>query len=167
MRILTVILLLILTTAVFIYTPGCTDTEDQVQTQPAAVTLPMIRGIDLDSLQRDVDVYYSPGYSERAVELLAMIEEAVAFFEDSLALRTEVTLVVLSPDHWQQLTPLPYGVPFASPEARTIILPAADGRITEIFKSLCIFFISAIVGTFASIDVNAQSDRLSETEEQK
>jgi len=116
--------------------PGCSDFEEPVQIQTPDINLSTIQSLDLDSLQRDVTVYYSPVYSERAVELQAMIEKAVAFFEDSLALRAEVNLVVLSPYHWQQLTPLPYGVPFASPEAPAIILPAEDGAITDIFQSL-------------------------------
>jgi hypothetical protein len=65
-----------------------------------------------------------------------MIEEAVTFFEESIDLRKDVNLAVLSPEHWQQITPLPYGVPFASPEAQAIILPAEDGAITEIFQSM-------------------------------
>jgi hypothetical protein len=130
------ILFFILALSTIVHTPGCSGEEEPMQAQIPPLTLSVIRDVSADSLHGDVTVYFSPGYRERAVELHTMIEEAVAFFEDSLSLRTEVNLVVLSPDHWQQLTPLFYGVPFASPEARAIILPAADGAITDIFQSL-------------------------------
>jgi len=130
------IIFFILALSTIVYTPGCSGEEESVQDQIPALTLSMIREAGVDSLQGDVTTYFSPNYRERATELQTMIDEAMGFFEDSLHLRRDVILVVLSPENWLKLTPLPYGIPFASEEASAIVLAAEDGMVTDVFLSL-------------------------------
>jgi hypothetical protein len=57
------------------------------------------------------------------------VEEGQRFFADSLGLRAEVHLAVLAEGDWSRITPTPYTVPFYSPGAKVIVLPATTAGI--------------------------------------
>jgi hypothetical protein len=71
-----------------------------------------------------VPTFHSPGYAHRAATLQRMVEDGRRFFADSLGLLADVHLAVLSEEDWSRITPIPYTIPFFSPGAALIVLPA-------------------------------------------
>jgi hypothetical protein len=93
------------------------------------LTLATLEALGLEARPGDVPTYYSPGFDERARTLQRLVEEGQRFFADSLGLRAPVHLAVLSEADWSRITPTPYTVPFYSPGAKVIVLPATTAGI--------------------------------------
>jgi hypothetical protein len=94
------------------------------------ITLARIRSLGVEARPGTVSVYFTPGSGDRAAKLQQMLEEGARFFADSLQLRAEINLAVLTESDWAALTPVPYGIPFFSAPASIIFLPATlDGPI--------------------------------------
>jgi hypothetical protein len=92
--------------------------------------LESVHRLQLDSLAGTVPVYFSPGYDKRASRVRAMLEEAAAYFSDSLDTPVAYTLAVLDERHWGALREgLPYGIPYTSiGEPWLVVLPAQPER---------------------------------------
>jgi hypothetical protein len=100
------------------------------------LTLSRIREVAGESRPGSVQLFFTPGHSARAEMLQRMVEEGVRFFADSLQLRAEVNLAVLDAPAWAELSDVPYGIPFFSPIASVIFLPATlDGPIPADYLS--------------------------------
>ena len=90
-----------------------------------------VQSLNNPSSTKRIKVYYSPGYEKRAVELRAMIEDAMKFYERKLKTREEINLAVLIPEQWRQVgLQVPYGVPNVSFAPRVIFLPALTDNAT-------------------------------------
>jgi hypothetical protein len=72
-------------------------------------------------------VQYSAGHERRARQLAELVVNASRLFEDSLGLTFEVHVGVLAPSDWISF-PLspdePYGMPWAWPRERLVVIPA-------------------------------------------
>ncbi|CAN5814995.1 hypothetical protein BH23GEM3_BH23GEM3_12630 [soil metagenome] len=88
------------------------------------ITIAKVRALGVEMLPGPVPTYHTPGYAERARTLQRMVEEGRRFFADSLELRADVNLAILGEAEWARLTPVPYTIPFFSPGASLIFLPA-------------------------------------------
>jgi hypothetical protein len=100
------------------------------------ITIESILAIGTELLPGDVPVYHSPGFDHRAAELQALLESGRRFFDDSLGLRAQVNLAVLSEADWSRLTDVPYTIPFYSAGAAIIFLPATTaGPIVDDYLS--------------------------------
>jgi hypothetical protein len=104
--------------------PGPDPAAAEAVTDPSGITVEQVRGIGVEVLPGAVPTYHTPGYVERARALQRLVEDGRRFFADSLGLRAEVNLAVLSGADWSRLTPVPYTIPFFSPGAAMIFLPA-------------------------------------------
>lgn len=90
-----------------------------------------VQGLNNPSALNRIRVYYSPGYEKRALELRAMIEDAMQFYERKLQIKEEINLAVLTPEQWRQVgLQVPYGVPNVSNPPRVIFLPAMTNNAT-------------------------------------
>ena len=90
-----------------------------------------VQSLNNPSALNRIRVYYSPGYEKRALELRAMIEDAMQFYERKLQIKEEINLAVLTPDQWRQVgLQVPYGVPNVSSSPRVIFLPATTNNAT-------------------------------------
>jgi hypothetical protein len=88
------------------------------------LTVASIRALGVEANPGAVPTYHSPGFAERARTLQRMVEEGRRFFADSLDLRADVNLAVLSEADWSRVTTIPYTIPFFSPGEAVIFLPA-------------------------------------------
>jgi hypothetical protein len=132
-------LLLVITAALL---AGCTQQPDTraalgTESVPEAERSPLdaeepdllarVRSLQIDSTTNQITVYHSPEYREKAVHLQALVEDAIRFFTDSLDVRPELSLAVLTPEQWEGLiTWQPYGMPGVAGEPAVAFLPATD-----------------------------------------
>ncbi len=95
--------------------------------------LQRVQNLNTPSALNRIRVYYSPGSENRALELRAMIEDAMQFYERRLQIKEEINLAVLTPEQWRQVgLQVPYGVPNVSSSPRVIFLPATtDNAATK------------------------------------
>lgn len=90
-----------------------------------------VQSLNNPSALNRIRVYYSPGQEKRALDLRAMIEDAMQFYERKLQIKEEITLAVLTPGQWRQVgLQVPYGVPNVSSPPRVIFLPAMTNNAT-------------------------------------
>jgi hypothetical protein len=88
------------------------------------LTVAALRALGVEAVPGDVPTYHSPGYAHRAATLQRMVEDGRRFFADSLGLLADINLAVLSEEDWSRITQIPYTIPFFSPGAAMIVLPA-------------------------------------------
>lgn len=110
---------------------------------PALAILEDLDAAGLETLPAPIPTYYSPGYRDRAEALQAWVRDADAFFRSQLRVAPEISLAVLSPDHWTLVSMGPYGVPFVPPLTpgdlsevpRLVVLPAVPEQavVTQIY----------------------------------
>jgi hypothetical protein len=97
-----------------------------------AKTLEKVQNLKTPSLKNKITVYYSPGYKKRAKEIQPLIEDAMRFYEQKLNLKVDLSVAVLEKAQWQQVTPIPYGLPWVSDAPHVAFLPAtADGVVVS------------------------------------
>lgn len=108
-----------------------TPSRAQGQDDPYRM-LETVKQLEVDSVAGTVPLYFSPSYGERATRLRAMLEEAAAFFRDSLGISVGSNLAVLDEPQWKALDPRegrPYGMPYTSlGKPWLIVLPAIAER---------------------------------------
>jgi hypothetical protein len=129
---------------------GCTEspvtvTEAERVDPPAMAILDDLLAAGLETLPGPIPTYYSPGYRERAETLQAWLRDADVFFRNRLRVAPDMSLAVLSPQHWALVSMGPYGVPFVPPltqadlsEApRLVVMPAVPEQavVTQIYSA--------------------------------
>lgn len=78
-----------------------------------------------------IRVYYSSGYEKRALELRAMVEDSLQFYEGKLNIKPEINLAVITSEQWRQVgLQVPYGVPNAQGPPYVIFLPSTTDNAT-------------------------------------
>jgi hypothetical protein len=107
---------------------------------PRLAAFEALRAMKLDSSDGVATVYFRPDDRARALELQAMMQEFLGFWNPRLGVDLHVRLAVLRPDDWSKLTPLPYGFPNNfGPPANLIVAPAtpepASGLETILVES--------------------------------
>jgi hypothetical protein len=127
---------------------GCTENSVTVTAPepippPAMAILDDLQAAGLETLPGPIPTYYSPGYRERAEMLQAWVRDADAFFRNRLRVAPEVSLAVLTPEHWTLVSMGPYGVPFVPPLTpgdlssvpRLVVMPAVPEQavVTQIY----------------------------------
>ena len=100
--------------------------------------LQIVESLKNPSKTNKTKVYYSPGYEKRALQLQAMIEEAVKFYERKLDIKQEINIAVLTPEQWRQVgSQVPYGVPNVQGPPYVIFMAATtDNATTQATMSL-------------------------------
>ena len=106
---------------------------------------------DNHSSTNRIAVYFDPKYEKKALELRAMLEEAMAYFDRELKVRMDFTLAVLDESQWERVAATmlrrdvfgievdkpsglepykqPYGIPMSSTPPYIIFLPATPNNI--------------------------------------
>jgi hypothetical protein len=111
-----------------------------------AQTLEKVQNLKTPALKNKITVYYSPSYKQRAKEIQPLIEDAMRFYEQKLNLRVDLKVAVLDRTQWQQITPIPYGLPWVSDAPHVAFLPAtADGVVAADTLRLKEFFTPAMM----------------------
>jgi hypothetical protein len=89
-----------------------------------------IRALHLPSSRNRITVHHAEGHWEKALGLRALIEDAMRFYEDSLNVREELHLAVLTPEQWAAvITWQPYGIPGVAGTPPVAFLPATDDNL--------------------------------------
>lgn len=102
---------------------------------PPPTALEQVRGLRLDSLAGPMPVHYSATFADRAREVQGVLREGAQFFADSLGVRTEVRVALLSEADWRRISQVPYGVPYV--QGSVVFVPAAgDGAVSADFLRL-------------------------------
>jgi hypothetical protein len=132
------------------FATGCTEspvtvTGTEPVGPPAMAVLDDLQAAGLETLPGPIPTYYSPGYGERAEMLQGWLRDADAFFRSRLRVEPEISLAVLSPEHWTLVSMGPYGVPFVMPLSqadlgmapRLVVLPAVPEQavVTQIYSA--------------------------------
>lgn len=122
---------------------GCGDDPVTLDDAPVLATpgpsygvLDVVQGLGLESLPGPIPTYFSPGSGERAEQLQAWLRTADEFFQGRLKIAPPFSLAVLNEEHWAQISPGPYGVPFVTLEEPVVVfLPALPERsvVTQIY----------------------------------
>jgi hypothetical protein len=113
---------------------GAFASSAQAQNRKA---LEKVRGLNNPFSTNKITVYYSPGYKKRALELRALIEGGMQYYEEKLNLRVELSVAVLNQLQWNQVDGGPYGLPWVSSPPYVAFLPATpDGVVTASTLSL-------------------------------
>ena len=86
--------------------------------------LERVQQLGLQSNAGRITTYYSAGAGERANGLQRMLEEALAYFQDRIAVGPNISLAVLNESDWARVRPLPYGIPWVSYSPYIAVLPA-------------------------------------------
>ncbi len=89
--------------------------------------LARVRASGLESATDRITVFYPKGQTDRALEARTRVQEALAFFADSLGVAPELSLAVLDRGHWERLgIQQPYGIPGVDGVPPVAFLPATD-----------------------------------------
>src|SRR5688500_9271838 len=92
--------------------------------------LARVRALRLASDSNRITVYFAPEHRERALRDRTLVEEAMAFYADSLAVSAPLTLAVLTREQWDRaVTWRPYGIPGVAGEPPVAFLPATDDNL--------------------------------------
>ena len=92
--------------------------------------LARVQALRLASDSNRIAVHFAPEHRERALRDRALVEEAMAFYADSLAVRAPLTLAVLTREQWERaITWQPYGIPGVAGEPPVAFLPATDDNL--------------------------------------
>jgi hypothetical protein len=95
-------------------------------------TLERVRDLKNPSAKNKVTFYYSPGYERRVKEIRPLVQDAMRFYERRLNLKVDLSVAVLTKSQWEQITPIPYGLPWVSPAPHVAFLPATgDGVVAS------------------------------------
>ena len=94
-----------------------------------AQTLKRVQNLKTPSLKNKITVYYSDGFKKRAEDVLALIEGGMRFYEKELSLDVDLSVAVLDKAQWEQITQIPYGLPWVSDAPHVAFLPAAGGIV--------------------------------------
>jgi len=113
--------------------------------QVASAILDDLQPAGLEMLPAPIPTYYSPGYRDRAEALQAWLRDADAFFRNRLRVSPDISLAVLTPEHWALVSMGPYGVPFVPPLTpgdlsqvpRMVVMPAVPEQavVTQIYSA--------------------------------
>ena len=120
-----------------------------------AKTLEKVQNLKTPSLKNKIIVYYSPEYKKRAKEIQPLVEDAMRFYERKLNLKVDLSVAVLDEAQWQQVTPIPYGLPWVSDAPHVAFLPAtADGVVASDTLKLKEFFTPTMLQKIKSSGFN-------------
>ncbi len=80
-------------------------------------------------------IYYSAGHEQRAGIMAKRVEKALSWYEELLAFKPSVTLMVLSPADWKKhaLKGAVYGMPHHNPLNKTLYVAAEDNPFWKSF----------------------------------
>jgi hypothetical protein len=80
-------------------------------------------------------IYYSAGHAQRAGIMAKRVEKAISWYQELLAFKPIVTLMVLSPADWKKhaLKDAVYGMPHHNPLNKTLYVAAEDNPFWKSF----------------------------------
>lgn len=92
--------------------------------------LARVQALGLRSSPGAITVYYDEGHHDKAVRLRDLVARAGRFYGDSLGIRADLSLAVLTRGTWDRLvTWQPYGIPGVAGEPAVAFLPATDDNV--------------------------------------
>ena len=71
-----------------------------------------------------IPILYSNGYKQQATQLSELLGPSAGFFKSRLNVELDVKLAVLNKTDWQEVSKVPYGLPFVSGPPYVIGIPA-------------------------------------------
>ncbi len=66
--------------------------------------LEKVQNLKIPLIKNKIIVYYSPGYKKRAKEIRPLIEDTMRFYERKLNLKVDLSVAVLTKEHWSQVS---------------------------------------------------------------
>lgn len=104
---------------------------------PTLSTLDKVKALKLDSLEGNIETYYSAGYENRAAANLSLLSNSTGFFEEHFGVSQTFSLAVIDSAHWVKITSIPYGLPFVSGPPYLVAIPAdSENILANIVASL-------------------------------
>ncbi len=87
-----------------------------------------VEALNLPQLSGSVTTNYSKSFEQRAREVQDLLAPAGAFFEEHLGVKEDFQLAILDEQDWQNVTPIPYGLPFVSGPPNVVFIPATPNH---------------------------------------
>jgi len=96
-------------------------------------TLHRLKALNIPVLKSSINVYYSSGYKKRGKVVKSYIQDAMRFYKKNLNITTDLSVAVLTKLNWEQITKIPFDIPFGSDSPHVVFLPAnlGEGVITS------------------------------------
>jgi len=95
-----------------------------------------VKELNLPQLSGSVTTNYSKSFEQRAREVQDLLAPAGVFFEEHFGVKEDFQLAILDEQDWQNVTPIPYGLPFVSGPPNVVCMPASsDHQLAGIVSS--------------------------------
>jgi len=91
-------------------------------------TLHRLKALNIPVLKSSINVYYSSGYKKRGKVVKSYIQDAMRFYKKNLNITTDLSVAVLTKSNWEQITKIPFDIPFGSDSPHVVFLPANLGE---------------------------------------
>lgn len=97
-----------------------------------------IETLSLHVLKGTVHTRYSDGYKSYAQNIQKLLESSITYFENRFDVHEQYSVAVLNANQWQQISQVPYGLPFVSGPPYVVCLPANEKNVLaeSIWKSI-------------------------------
>ncbi len=96
---------------------------------PNQSTLDKVRSLDLNSMNGNIETYFSAGYEDQAVANLNLLHDSIEFFEQNAGVDQTFSIAVIDSISWVKITSIPYGLPFVSGPPYIVCIPANSENI--------------------------------------
>jgi len=96
---------------------------------PNQSTLDKVRSLDLNSMNGNIETYFSAGYKDQAVANLNLLHDSIEFFEQNAGVDQTFSIAVIDSISWVKITSIPYGLPFVSGPPYIVCIPANSENI--------------------------------------
>ena|SRR6056297_1343060 len=96
---------------------------------PNQSTLDKVRSLDLNSMNGNIETYFSAGYEDQAVANLNLLHDSIEFFEQNAGVDQTFSIAVIDSTSWVKITSIPYGLPFVSGPPYIVCIPANSENI--------------------------------------
>ncbi len=99
------------------------------------LTLEKVKSLRLNQSEDTITVYYSDGHYLRALQTKNLLKKSSDYFENNFGVKETFSIAVLDSGDWNNITGIPYGLPFVSGPPYVVCIPAASnnelGRIVQ------------------------------------
>jgi len=113
---------------IFLLISACSGNKGQ-----APSMLEKVARLNLRTTDGVIKAYYANGYKERAEATIDLLQKSKKFYEENFDVRQSFALAILDSGHWEEITQIPYGLPFVSGPPYIVCLPAdANNALSEI-----------------------------------
>lgn len=91
-------------------------------------TIEKIRALNLHSIDGPIKTYYSEGFKDRVEDNLSLLSKSIKFFEQQFDLQQSFSIAIIDSVDWNNISSIPYGLPFVSGPPFVVCIPAHSGN---------------------------------------